>query len=269
VRIARVCLVITVAIGALTGTSAVGQEADQSADLAKKLQNPVAALISIPFQSNFEWGGGPHSKGFKYTLNFQPVIPISISENWNLISRTIVPVIEQDDVVPHSSQGGMGDVLQSAFVSPKAPGSGGIIWGLGPAFLLPTTTTMFLGAEKFGIGPTAVALKQTSGWTFGLLANHLVSIGGTRSTSDINSTFLQPFVSYTTKSYTTFALNTESTYDWENSKWTVPMNVSVAQLLKLGGQPMQFQIGPKLYIEGPTGAPDWGIRFAYTLLFPQ
>jgi hypothetical protein len=256
-------------VSALAGTSAVGQEGDQEAELAKKLQNPVAALISVPFQSNFEWGGGPHSDGFKYTLNFQPVIPISISEDWNLISRTIVPIIHQDDVVPDSTQSGLGDTLQSAFFSPKAPGPGGIIWGFGPAFLLPTSTEDCLGAQKFGIGPTAVALRQHSGWTYGLLANHLVSIGGTSSTSDVNATFLQPFVSFTTKKYTTFAVNTESTYDWENSKWTVPINVSVAQLLKLGGHPMQFQIGPKVYVEGPTGAPDWGVRFAYTLLFPK
>jgi len=265
----RQYLITAALVGALAATSAVGQDTDEAAELAKKLQNPVAALISVPFQNNFEWGGGPHSKGFKYTLNFQPVIPISLTEDWNLISRTIVPVIEQDDVVPDSSQAGLGDILQSAFFSPKAPGPGGIIWGVGPAFLLPTSTEDYLGAQKFAIGPTAVALKQTSGWTFGMLANHLVSTGGTHSTSDVNATFLQPFVSYTTKMYTTFAVNTESTYDWENGQWTVPVNASVAQLLKLGGQPMQFQIGPKLYVEGPTGAPDWGIRFAYILLFPK
>jgi len=77
-----------------------------------------------------------------------------------------------------------------------------------------------------------------------------------------------PFLSFTTKTYTTPSLNTESTYDWNAHKWTVPLNLLVAQLLRIGGQPMQFQIGPKLYVEGPTGAPDWGIRFAYTLLFP-
>jgi hypothetical protein len=256
-------------VGALAATSAVGQDTDEAAELAKKLQNPVAALISVPFQNNFEWGGGPHSNGFKYTLNFQPVIPISIAEDWNLISRTIVPVIEQDDVVPDSSQAGVGDILQSAFFSPKAPGPGGVIWGFGPAFLLPTSTEDYLGAQKFAIGPTAVALKQTHGWTFGMLTNHLVSTGGTRSTSDVNATFLQPFVSYTTKTYTTIGINTESTYDWENAQWTVPLNPFVAQLVKVGGQPMQFQIGPKLYVEGPTGAPDWGVRFNYTLLFPK
>ena len=106
--------------------AAVG--ADQSAELAKQIQNPVAALISVPFQSNFEWGSGPQSKGFKYTLNVQPVIPISISEDWNLISRTIVPIIHQDDVIPDTDQTGIGDITQSLFFSPKAPGPAGLIW---------------------------------------------------------------------------------------------------------------------------------------------
>src|SRR5262245_57745974 len=242
---------------------------DDAAELAKQLQNPVAALISVPFQSNFEWGGGPHSEGFKYTLNFQPVVPISLGEHWNLISRTIVPVIHQHDVVPDSTQDGMGDITQSLFFSPKAPGWRDWIWGAGPAFLLPTTTTAFLGSEKFAIGPTAVFLRQHSGWTYGLLANHLVSTGGTRSTSDVNATFLQPFLSYTTSTHTTFLINTESSYDWENSKWTIPINPGVSQVLKVAGQPLSLQLGPKIYVEGPTGAPDWGLRFTIVFLFPQ
>jgi hypothetical protein len=260
----------TMLLCALAGSRAVGQQADHDAEhaLALKLQNPVAALISVPFQSNFEWGGGPRSEGFKYTLNIQPVIPISISEDWNLISRTILPVIEQDDVVPNSSQAGLGDTLQSLFFSPKAPGVGGLIWGLGPAILLPTSTEDHLGAQKFAIGPTHVFLRQHSGWTYGMLNYHLVSFGGTHSTEDVNQTYFQPFLSFTTKTYTTFSLNTESTYDWEAAKWTVPLNLLVAQLVRIGGQAMQFRIGPKLYVAGPTGAPDWGIRFEYTLLFP-
>jgi len=255
--------------GLVIAVAAFAQESDEQAELAKKVQNPVAPLISVPFQSNFEWGSGPKSAGFKYTLNFQPVIPITLSKDWDLISRTIVPIIHQDDVVPNSSQTGVGDTLQSLFFVPAARGPGGVVWGAGPALLLPTSTENFLGAEKFGIGPTAVVLRQESGWTYGLLTNHLVSMGGTHHTSDVNATFLQPFLSYTTKTYTTFGVSTESTYDWENSQWTVPLIANVSQLLKLGGQPIQFSLGPKLYVEGPTTAPDWGIRFAVTLLFPQ
>jgi len=262
-------LVLVAATTATAGAEDSAAGADDSAELAKKLQNPIADLISVPFQSNFEWGAGPHSAGFKYTLNFQPVIPIPLTENWNVISRTIVPIIHQDDVVPGTTQGGMGDILQSFFFSPRQPGPAGLIWGVGPVLLLPTSTEDFLGAQKFGMGPTGVVLRQDGGWTYGLLFNHLVSIGGTRSTSDVNSTFLQPFLSYTTKTHTTFGVNTESTYDWENSKWTVPLNPYVSQLVKLGGQPMSFQLGPKWYAEGPTTAPDWGIRFAVVLLFPR
>ena len=267
--------VVAIALASVVATAAAGRAADatgdtaDSAELAKKLQNPIADLISVPFQSNFEWGAGPQSDGFNYTLNFQPVIPIPLTEDWNVISRTIIPVIHQDDLVPGTSQGGMGDIVQSFFFSPRKPGPAGLIWGVGPVLLLPTSTEDFLGAQKFGMGPTGVVLRQHSGWTYGLLFNHLVSIGGTRSTSDVNATFLQPFLSYTTKTYTTFGVNTESTYDWENSKWTVPLNPFVSQLVKLGGQPVSFLLGPKWYAEGPTAAPDWGLRFAVTLLFPR
>jgi hypothetical protein len=259
-------LAFVLAAAAVTATE---PEGDDSTELAKQLQNPVAALISVPFQSNFEWGGGRSSDGFKYTLNFQPVIPIPLGQHWNLISRTIVPVIHQDDVVLDDVQDGMGDILQSLFFSPSEPGPGGWIVGTGPVFLLPTSTTRFLGAEKFSLGPTAVVLRQSGGWTYGVLANHLWSVGtGTDHTPNVNSTFVQPFLSYTTATYTTFTVQTESSYNWADSKWTIPINPAVSQLLKVGGQPISLLLGPKLYVEGPSSAPDWGLRFAFILLFP-
>ena len=242
--------------------------ADDAGALAMKLQNPVAALISVPFQSNFEWGQGAGSEGFKYTLNFQPVVPLRLTERWNLISRTIVPVIHQDDVVPGTTQGGLGDITQSLFLSPATPGPLGVIWGVGPVALFPSATRDFLGAQQFSMGPTGVALRQDGGWTYGILANHLFSIEGTRATPRVDATFLQPFLSYTTRTHTTFLVNTEATYDWEASKWTIPINPAVSQLLRIGKQPVSLQLGPKLYVEGPTGAADWGIRFAMVFLFP-
>ncbi len=246
----------------------VAAAADDEAELAKKLQNPVAALISVPFQNNFEWGGGRSSDGFKYTLNFQPVIPVPLGQHWNTISRTIVPVIHQDDVVLDDTQDGMGDITQSFFFSPREPLWRGWIVGAGPVLLLPTATTRFLGAEKFSLGPTAVLLRQVGGWTYGLLTNHLWSAAGTDHTANVNATFLQPFVSYTTTTHTTIGINTESSYDWSASKWTIPINPFVSQLLKIGPQPISLSLGPKLYVEGPSTAPDWGIRFAFVLLFP-
>jgi hypothetical protein len=252
--------------GTATGEAAEagGDEADK---LAMQLQNPVASLISVPFQSNFEFGLGPNDDGFKYTLNFQPVIPVSLSKDLNLIIRTIVPIISQDDVIPNTSQSGLGDTTQSFFLSPKKP-VGGLILGFGPVFLWPTGTNSFLGSEKWGVGPTGLLLKQTGGWTIGLLFNQIWSYAGDDQRDYVSSTFLQPFITYTTKTKTTYGVNTESTYDWHNSQWTVPVNVFVSQLVKVGKMPVSFTLGGKVYADGPSGAPAWGIRFVVTPLFP-
>jgi hypothetical protein len=252
---------------ALAESQAAPGSEDQEAELAKQLQNPVASLISVPFQSNFEFNLGPNDDGFRYTLNFQPVIPVSLGKDLNLIIRTIVPIISQDDVIPGTSQGGLGDIVQSFFFSPKKPVAG-LILGFGPVFLYPSATDNLLGSEKWGAGPTGLVLKQTGGWTYGLLFNHIWSYAGEDSRAYVSSTFLQPFISYTTKTKTTFGVNTESTYDWHNSQWTVPVNVSISQLVKLGKLPVQFAIGGKVYADGPSGAPDWGLRFVITPLFP-
>ena len=253
----------------LRAQEAPTDQADDAAELAKKLSNPVAALISVPVQSNFDFGAGPNGDGFQYKLNIQPVIPFSLSEDWNLISRTILPVISQHDVIGTSSQDGLSDTLQSFFFSPKEPTSGGWIWGVGPALLLPTATDELLGTEKWGAGPTAVLLKQEHGWTYGMLANHIWSFAGDSERADVNSTYLQPFLTYTTKKQTSFTFNTESTYDWEAEQWTVPLNVGVAQLVKIGKMPIQFQIVGRYYAEGPDNGPEWGLRFTVTFLFPK
>lgn len=267
-------LVLVISIGTLplsmiadAMTSTEG--ADDSTELAKKLSNPVASLISVPFQNNFDFGAGPGGDGFQYKLNFQPVIPISLGSDWNLISRTILPYVYQEDVIGRSTQSGLSDTVQSFFFSPKEPAGGCWIWGVGPVFLFPTATDDLLGSEKWGAGPTAVLLRQEGGWTYGALVNHIWSFAGETGREDVSATFLQPFLTYTTKRSTTFALNTESTYDWEHSQWTVPLNLSVAQLVKIGKLPVQFQIGGRYYVEKPKDGPEWGLRFAITFLFPR
>ncbi len=242
---------------------------DAAAELAKKLQNPIAALISAPIQNNFDFGGGPGGDGFQYKVNIQPVIPITLNKDWNVISRTILPVVYQDKIFGNTSQSGLADTLQSLFFSPQKPTSGGWIWGGGPVFLLPTATDDLLGGEKWGAGPTAVALKQEKGWTYGMLANHIWSFAGEEGRQNVNSTFLQPFAAFTTKHQTTFTINTESTYDWENEQWTVPLNFMVAQLVKVGKMPIQFQVGARYYAESPENGPEWGLRFTVTFLFPK
>lgn len=243
---------------------------DAAAELAKKLSNPIASLISVPLQWNLDWGAGPDGDGFKSTLNIQPVIPIAITPKWNMIVRTIVPVVYQTDTpVANASQFGLGDVVQSVFFSPAKVGPSGIVWGVGPVMLYPTATDKLLGGEKWGLGPTVVVLKQFGRSTVGMLGNHIWSVAGDSERGDISTTFVQPFYSYTTPKATTLGINTETSYDWKNEAWVVPINVSISQLTRVGKQPLQLGFGARYYLEKPRGGPDWGIRTVVTFLFPK
>ncbi len=177
--------------------------AGDDVDLAKKLSNPVASLISLPIQVNYDENYGSADQGSVWKTNIQPVIPFTINENWNLISRTILSIVDQNDI-PTAGMGesGIGDIVQSLFFSPKNPTDNGLIWGVGPVFLLPSASDEMLGGEKWGIGPTAVALKQVGPWTYGALGNHIESFSGEADRDDISATFFQPFISYITKTKT-------------------------------------------------------------------
>ncbi|GGP23008.1 transporter [Silvimonas iriomotensis] len=267
----RIQLVLPALSGMVLALSSAQAWSDSDSDLAQKLSNPVAALISVPFQFNYDDDIGPSRDGDKYLLNFQPVIPFHLNDEWNLISRTIVPVVSQSDVAPGAgSQSGIGDVVQSFFLSPQKPTESGLIWGVGPVLLLPTDTNKLLGAEKWGAGPTAVLLWQNHGWTYGALANHIWSFAGQSDRPEVNSTFLQPFLAYTTKDAWTYTLNTESTYDWTHRQWSVPINGMVSKLVKFGNQPVSLGGGVRYWAASPdSGAHGWGLRAVVTLLFPK
>jgi hypothetical protein len=260
-------LVLALATAVPAGAQEAG--ADEAAELAKKLANPVASLISVPLQYNYDEKYGPDDKGSKSVLNIQPVWPFSLGKEWNLITRTIIPLVAQHDIPPGTEKSGIGDILQSFFFSPKEPVNGWIL-AVGPVILYPTASDDALGGGKWGAGPTVLALKQADGWTYGMLANHVESFAGQGDRAYISSTFVQPFLSYITKTKTTIGLNSESAYDWRNAQWSIPVNLSVSQLLKVGDLPMQVSAGVRYWAESPANGPEgFGFRAGITFLFPK
>lgn len=252
-----------------TQQPAAGGAEDSAAELSKKLSNPVASLISFPIQTNFDFGMGSGGSGWRMTMNVQPVIPIALNSKWNMISRTIIPIIHQGNVVaPGTGQSGLGDTAQSLFFSPNK--SEPFIWAVGPIVLLPTATNEFLGGRQLGLGPTALVLKQQHGWTVGALWNHVWRVAGGSGRPKVNSDFIQPFLSYSTKDGWTYGLNTESTYDWTGNAWSVPVHFNVAKIVRFGKQPVSLGGQLRCWVTSPSGGPEsCGFRMVVTGIFPK
>ena len=238
-------------------------------ELAKKMANPVAALISLPLQNNLDIGIGS-LKGSRYTLNIQPVIPIGISKKMNLITRVILPFVDQYNITGAGQhQSGLSDALLSAFFSPKVT-KNGFTWGAGPILLLPTGTNQYLTEKKWGIGPTLIVLKQKKGWTYGLLVNQIWSFAGDASREKISQMDANPFLSYNWKSGAGVTVQLDWTQNWINKNAVLFFVPMFSGLTSFGKQKVSFAIGPRINLLAPEKIKSkFGLRASMTFLFPK
>lgn len=261
--------VLSLTILIFTTCITYGQDASNS-DLAKQAQNPVANLISLPLQNNTNFSIGPDDET-QNILNIQPVWPVSINDNWNLITRTILPVVSQPNILTGGDGriNGLGDTTFTGFFSPKD--SGKLIWGAGPVFLIPTATDDALGSDKWGAGASVVLLTMPGKWVVGSLFSNVWSFAGSGD-QDVNLFTWQYFINYNlpNKWYLTSA--PIITANWEadsDNTWTVPFGGGIGKIFNIGKQPMNGQISAYYNVEKPEFGPDWQLRVQLQFLFPK
>jgi len=256
-------------------TAAAPAHAELTAEeLAKLAQNPIANLISVPFQNNTNFNYGPEA-GTQNVLNVQPVIPFSINADWDLVTRTIVPLIWQPELVPNQAmEFGLGDIQLSGFLGPSQPGPGGLLWGAGAIVQIPTNSDERLGNKNWGLGPTAVVLKLEQGnpWVYGALVNNVWSLTSDERGGAYNNFLLQPFVNYNLPGGTYIASSPIVTANWRaesGQKWIVPLGLGVGHIFHLGKLPLNAQIAGYYNIVSPDDGPDWQLRAQIQFMFPK
>lgn len=280
----RFTIIVIGALIAISGVQVIAQdEVKQSTtqsqggdDLRSKVQNPVGALISVPFKFTFDYGAPNGEASF---LNIQPVIPVTVGD-WNLINRVIAPLIDSPgevsgtpaipNPVPGDGATGLGDINYSLFFSPAAPGK--VIWGVGPSINFPTATDDQLGSEKWSTGPTAVLLTQPKPWTLGVLGRQLWSFAGDSDRAEVNQFLLEPFVNYNLAKGWYLITDIIITANWKadpSNRWTVPLGGGVGKLFKIGNQAMNARVEAYYNIERPDSAPEWHWGFTIQFLFPK
>jgi hypothetical protein len=289
----RWSILAAVAALALTPlTSHAQQPAGDTGGLQKAVQNPVAGLISVPVQNNTNFGVGPFGRN-QNVLNIQPVIPLNVSQNWNMIIRWITPIVWQPapgtanlevfgieentpayfaatDVQAHAGVFGFGDMTSTFFFSPAKPHK--MIWGAGPMFALPTATGRVLGQGKLSMGPSIVALMQPGPWTIGALVNNIWSVAGSGGRADVNQMLLQYFINYNLKKGWSLSMSPTITANWQASSgnvWTVPVGAGVARVFRAGYQPMNASVAFFGNAVHPVAGSPWGMRLQISFLFPK
>lgn len=238
------------------------QDGDVDAgDLARAAQNPIASMISLPLQNNTNFNFGPEEKT-QNILNIQPVAPVSLNADWNLITRTIVPVVSQPKSSPADDRtNGLGDSTFTAFLSPKD--SGKLIWGVGQVLLLPTATDDDLGVDKWGLGPSAVFLTMQGPSVAGSLFGHVWSVGGSGD-EDVNLFTWQYFITNNLPDVGYLTTSPIITANWEASSkdtWPVPVGGGFGKIFRIGEQPMNAQLQAFSNVEKPEFGVDWTLQF--------
>jgi hypothetical protein len=247
-------------------------ESTSEGELAKKTQNPVADLISVPIQNNFNFNAGPYNQT-QTVINIQPVIPITLNEDFNLITRTILPVVDQPDPVTNTSQFGLGNLNTTLFLSPSK--SKAVTWGVGPIFGFPTKTNDLLGSNTFTIGPSAVVVAMPKHWVIGTLANQQWSIGDAAPSQRVSAMLIQPFINYNLPEgwYLTSApvitANWEAFGDNSSGRWVIPIGGGFGKIVKTGGPPLNMNLQGYYNVVNPEQGSDWQLRFTVALLFPK
>lgn len=243
------------------------RESTSDIDLVAASQNPLASLITLPFQNNM---GVLENGDIFNVMNIQPVIPFEIGENWNLITRTIIPLIGVENAPPGVDTFSLGDIQQSLLFSPRNPRDPSTLFGFGPIISYPTATESALGSEQFGVGPSMVGVFFRGPWVFGLIANHVASVSGKDGRPDLNRTALQPFVNYNLDDGWFLQSAPFITADWSadsNDRWTLPIGGGIGRTYAIGSQPVSTVVSAFYNVEHPTGQPEWTFRFQFNFLF--
>ena len=242
----------------------------QNADIAKQAQNPIARLISVPLENDFNPQTGPNKED-SYVLQMKPVVPFRLSKDWNLITRTIIPVIQTPDPAPGiGGASGVGDISLSLFLSPSRVGH--VIWGAGPIISVPTASDDILGTKKLSIGPTVVALRSEGRWLYGTLVYNVFSVAGPAARPDINQMLMQPFINYNLKHKWYLTSSPYITANWEkrrNDRWTVPVGGGVGKIVHLENIPVNIYGQMFRYVESPDYTTNWSARLQIQFLFPK
>lgn len=240
-------------------------------ELIQQLANPLAALVSVPILSTFDFHVGPEREGFRHTFSAQPTVPLALGDNWNVLSRTVVPFVYQEDIAPGSgSQSGLGDVVETVYLASVEPSRRGYLWSLGATARFPTGTDDLLTQDQWQWGPSLAAVKLQDDFVFGLIATQLWDVEGSENPKDTSVTLLEPFLDYTTSDLWTLSLHVPAAYDWEADTWTVPILLSVKKLVTFQKLPVNLTFGVRYLVEGPPGGPhDLAFLFGVTLVFPK